>query len=34
MFGEKILFTLSALIGLGILILVHEWGTLLGCSET
>jgi len=25
-FGEKILFMLSALIGLGILILVHEWG--------
>jgi regulator of sigma E protease len=26
MFGEKILFMLSALVGLGILILVHEWG--------
>lgn len=26
MVGEKILFMLSALVGLGILILVHEWG--------
>ena len=26
MLGEKILFMLSALVGLGILILVHEWG--------